>query len=283
MGMGTGTLAWIRIGDKVLDPEVGTQYRLHDKKLLNAPLDAVADIIVEVINTKLEKFYPELAVSADAPRIVDVQTGIAERKIRVQPAELLPPELQDSLIEVVRRLVVGLVPGAGNLHTEPTEATLTPDRMRFVDEQLSQLIEKQGGKGIPKPGMITLQRSSGVTLDLPIQGAFAPPQNLPGDSRPPVEVLAKADGFKASSMQVFLRLVDEAGCALMGASVICLADKPSQIQLAAQAFLDDNLLLKATIVEIKDKKGKKSGSQYNIKDLETIPLNQLAKEGELQF
>jgi len=281
--MERGALAWIRIGDNALAPEDGTQYRLHEKNLLNAPLDTVANLIVEVINAILEKFYPELAISADAPKIVDVQTGIAERKIQVQPADLLTPELQDTLLKTMKMLVEGLVPGAGNLHPASTEAALTPDRMEFVNEKLSKLIERQGGKSIPKPGIVTLQWSNGTTLDLPIQGAFAPPPNLPGDSSQPVEVLAKADGFKASSMQVFLRLVDEAGLTLMGASVICLADKSSQIQLAAQAFLDDNMLLKATIAEIKGKKGKKSGPQYNIKDLKTIPLDQLSKEGELQF
>lgn len=252
--------AVIRIGDNAIAREGGDQFRLHEKNALNGPIDAVVDLIVEVINQKLEKFYPEPSISADAPRILDAQTGVAERKIQIQSPEPLPPELLEEILGVVRMLVAGLIPGAGRLFSGTADPDLAPDRVEFVSEQISKLIERQNGKKITKPATLVLHFPNEKTLEIPIQGAFAPPPYLPDESGKPVEILAKPDGVRASNMQIFLRLIDEAGCALKGSSVICLANQSSQIQLAAGAFLDDNLLLKASVVEITANKRKKQAS-----------------------
>lgn len=261
----------------------GNEYELIDKNALNSSLDDVVGLIVKMVNELLKEFYPEILINVSAPRYVDIQTGIAERKIQVEPADLVTPKLRNTLLKTIMLTTKGLIEGADSLFAAPIKSALTTDELDFINEWTKDQLRQKNGRKIAKPAALVLHFSDEKTVEIPIQGAFAPPPKLPADSSQPVEVLAKADGFKASSMQVFLRLVDEAGLTLMGASVICLADKSSQIQLAAQAFLDDNLLLKATIVGIKDKKGKKSGSQYNIKDLKTIPLDQLSKEGELQF
>ena len=277
------TLAVALIGENALVRAGDTQYQLNEQNALNASIDTVVDLTVEVMNKKLEQFHPEASIHALAPKLLDTKTGVAERKIQVSPANQVTPELQTELLATIMMTLEEMIPAAGTLLSGPAAPALAPDKEAFVHEQISEQIQKHNGRKIKKPGVLALSLPGQKSLEIPVQGAFTPPPKLPADSSQPVEVLAKADGFKASSMQVFLRLVDEAGLTLMGASVICLADKSSQIQLAAQAFLDDNLLLKATIVGIEDKKGKKNGSQYNIKDLKTIPLDQLSKEGELQF
>lgn len=276
-------LTTICIGEGALTQVDGNEYELIDKNALNSSLDDVVGLIVKMVNELLKEFYPEILINVSAPRYVDIQTGIAERKIQVEPADLVTPKLRNTLLKTIMLTTKGLIEGADSLFAAPIKSALTTDELDFINEWTKGQLRQKNGRKIAKPAALVLHFSDEKTVEIPIQGAFAPPPKLPADSSQPVEVLAKADGFKASSMQVFLRLVDEAGLTLMGASVICLADKSSQIQLAAQAFLDDNLLLKATIVGIKDKKGKKSGSQYNIKDLKTIPLDQLSKEGELQF
>ena len=276
-------LTTICIGEGALTQVDGNEYELIDKNALNSSLDDVVDLIVKMVNELLKEFYPEILINISAPRYVDIQTGIAERKIQVEPADLVTPKLRNTLLKTIMLTTKGLIEGADSLFAAPIKSALTTDELDFINEWTKDQLRQKNGRKIAKPAALVLHFSDEKTVEIPIQGAFAPPPKLPADSSQPEEVLAKADGFKASSMQVFLRLVDKAGYTLDNSSITCLADKASQIQLAAQAFLDDSLLLKATIVGIEDKKGKKNGSQYNIKDLKTIPLDQLSKEGELQF
>lgn len=276
-------LTTICIGKGALTQVDGNEYELIDKNALNSSLDDVVGLIVKMVNELLKEFYPEILINISAPRCVDIQTGIAERKIQVEPADLVTPKLRNTLLKTIMLTTKGLIEGADCLFSAPVKSALTTDELDFINEWTKGQLRQKNGRKIEKPAALVLYFPDEKTVEIPIQGAFAPPPKLPADSSQPVEVLAKADGFKASSMQVFLRLVDKAGYTLDNSSITCLADKSSQIQLAAQAYLDGNQLLKATIAEIKGKKGKKSGPQYNIKDLKTIPLNQLSKEGELQF
>ncbi|WP_373332643.1 hypothetical protein P6F15_05215 [Thiopseudomonas alkaliphila] len=278
------TLAVALIGENALVRAGDTQYQLNEQNALNASIDTVVDLIVKMVNELLKEFYPEILINISAPRCVDIQTGIAERKIQVEPADLVTLKLRNTLLKTIMLTTKGLIEGADSLFAAPIKSALTTDELDFINEWTKDQLRQKNGRKIAKPAALVLHFSDEKTVEIPIQGAFAPPPKLPADSSQPVEVLAKADGFKASSMQVFLRLVDKAGYTLDNSSITCLADKSSQIQLAAQAYLDGNQLLKATIVGIEDEKGKKNGSQYNIiKDLKTIPLDQLSKEGELQF
>lgn len=275
-------LAIACIGENALVRAGDTQYQLHEKNALNASIDTLVDLIVEVVNKKLEKFYSEIPVYASAPRYLDTQTGVAERKIQVEPAELIDPELQHALLTTVMMVAHGMIKDAGTLFSEPIASALTPERAGFVEEQISSQIKKHNGKKITKPGVLALNLPSQTALEIPVQGTFTPPTNLPEGNGEIMEILAQPDGIKASKMQIFLRPICETNHTV-SQSVTYLAGKPSQIQLAAEAYLDGNLMLKALVAEVKAKKGQKNEHKFVIKDLKTVPLDKLSNEGELQL
>lgn len=274
------TLAVARIGENALVPAGDTQYQLYEQNAMNAPLDMIVDLIVEVMNKKLEQFYPEFPIHVLAPRYLDTKTRVAERQIQANPANLVTPELKNELMTTVMTVVEGMIPTAGTILSGPTVPTLAPDKADFVQEQISNQIQKYNGRKIQKPGVLVLSLPGQKTLEIPVQGSFTPPVVQHRKNNPDVEILAQPDGLMRSKMQIFLRPVNESDQTVGSKSITYIAEKPSQLQLAAEACLDNRLLLKALIREDTSSDGKK---KLLIKELQTVSLDTLSQEGGLEL
>lgn len=275
------TLAVARIGENALVPAGDTRYQLNEQNVMNASLDTVVDLTVEVLNKNLEKFHPEIFAHVLAPKYLDTKTGGAERQIQVSPANLVTPELQNELLKTVMMIVEGIIPTAGTLLSEPVAPpTLAPEKASFVQEQINNQILKHKGKKIQKPGMLTLNLPGQKTLDISVKGAFTPPLVQHSKKDLGMEILAQPDGVKRSEMLVFLRPIKKKDNTVGSKSIPCIAEKPSQLQLAAEAFLDNRLLLKVLIREDTSSAGKK---KLFIKELQTVSLDTLSQEGGLEL
>lgn len=274
------TLAVALIGENALVRAGDTQYQLNEQNALNASIDTVVDLTVEVMNKKLEQFHPEASIHALAPKLLDTKTGVAERKIQVSPANQVTPELQTELLATIMMTLEEMIPAAGTLLSGPAAPALAPDKEAFVHEQISEQIQKHNGRKIKKPGVLALSLPGQKSLEIPIQGAFTPPLVRHTQPDQDIEILAQPDGIKRSEMLIFLRSVNESDQAVDPRSIAYLAEKPSQLQLATESLLDNHLLLKAVIRTVAGSDGKKKNL---IKDLQIVSLDTLSQEGGLEL
>src|SRR5690554_4938183 len=127
-------LTTICIGKGALTQVDGNEYELIDKNALNSSLDDVVGLIVKMVNELLKEFYPEILINVSAARYVDIQTGIAERKIQVEPADLVTPKLRNTLLKTIMLTTKGLIEGADCLFSAPVKSALTTDELDFINE-----------------------------------------------------------------------------------------------------------------------------------------------------
>ncbi len=276
-------LATFRVTDNLLTHIADTTFRINSKLAQNSDLESVSTQIINLINSYLDKYYPQHSIVVGFDSIVSTENcaDIPLNTLILAESESskdISENIKNELRSVVTKFVEDVLTSHGDIFAKSNPAKkdiFTHEKSDFINEYSNNFISKYKGKSISKPFVCTISGEN--PLEIPVQGTFKSPVIQNTNTQDDTTFFAHCDGVKGSEMLIFLKIAGATSNVINHTVKSFIAEQESFLKIAAAAYASDNLLVKIVICEKTDDKGKlrsylKDISLANVEDLEAFEL-----------